>query len=228
MVSYRGRGLALVGPRGAGKTTLAMHLLARGGRLLGSDMGLVRIDARRLQARAMPHLCRIAPATMAENALLHSALPRLHDAVDGRPATPGEGKAKSGSPNQNHLAGPVFFGGKYELIPPHVDRIFGRTVHLSSMPLDAVIFPRFRLGSRSAMCLLDTTEVMRRLQHAILTDPPLADWLPLEQVAVRKHLWSASLAAWEPVRLAGYEWEFGTLGQSDWGLLDRSLELLVI
>ena len=204
---YRNRGLAIIGPKGAGKTTLAMHLLARGGMLLGSDMGSLRAGRGRLQAFAVPHMCRITPATARDNLQLNRL---LHE----RLAT-------------DHLDGPVFFGGKIELYAPGVNAVFERPLHVTALAVDALLFPNFSAGcDRLDLKQIPWNAAWPLLLDRLTNDPPLAEWLPFEEVRNRDALWRGALLDWNSLNLSAVEIEFGDRDTLDWQAIDRLVDEL--
>jgi hypothetical protein len=63
-VALAGRAIAFLGPSGAGKTTLAAHLLARGGRLLTDDVLAVTVAGGAVMAHRGGAVARIDAATV--------------------------------------------------------------------------------------------------------------------------------------------------------------------
>lgn len=208
-VRYRGKGLALSGPRLAGKTSLAMHLLARGAQLLGSDMAQIRVDAQRaIEAVAIPHMCRITRETVFDNGWLAGAFDPAWD------------------DNDNYLRGPLFSHGKYELYDPSLDRIAGRPVAIQSMRVDAVLFPHFSLEvARQHIAPILSSEVIERLISSIGNDRPLADWLPfdLSDRDVAEAQLGRSLTAGGAV-VSGYDVHFGRDTSFDWDVFDTLID----
>lgn len=204
-VRYRGKGVALIGPRRAGKTSLAMHLLSRGGELLGSDMAQIRAGAwGGVEAVSIPHMCRITRETVWDNAWLAAA---IGDAYDG---------------NDEYLSGPLFSHGKYELYDPSLDRIFQRSVGLSAMRLNAIIFPHFAVNiPRHEASAAAQDEGGRRLISSIKTDRPLADWLPFDLSgrergeAELEHRLTSGEAA-----IPAYDFRFGREASLKWDEID--------
>lgn len=66
-VVVNGRGLALSGFAGAGKSTLALHLMSRGATFVSNDRLMVRCDGRSLRMWGLPKLPRINPGTILNN-----------------------------------------------------------------------------------------------------------------------------------------------------------------
>lgn len=193
MLRYRGRGAVIIGPKMAGKTSLAMHFLARGAELLGSDFGEVTITPRgTLQAKAVPHICRITPETITDNVFLYEALdPRRRDGFAYRD-------------------GPVFSHGKYEFFAPGLDHLFRRRVNICSMDVDLLIFPKFSTDTiRQRITPIDAATARARLVHSIAHDRPLADWLPFPDVLSRRGREAPLLDALGKAQLRAVQVEFG-------------------
>ena len=74
-VSTGGRGLALAGIAGAGKSTLALHLLGKGLAFLSNDRVLVRAGSEGVRQAGVPKLPRINPGTAMHQQELHGVLP---------------------------------------------------------------------------------------------------------------------------------------------------------
>ena len=203
---YRGRGIVMMGFRHSGKTTLAMHLLSRGGGLLGSDLGLLRGAPGGLAAAAIPSVCRIAAETIEDNAFLRASI-------------------LSSPHSQDHLRGRVYFDGKHELYPPALDDLFGRSVSVAACAADLIVFPRFsreRGGQR--LCWLPVDEARALVRERLVTDKPLPDWLPFEEVRARAEIearWLDGLVARLPpvARL-----EFGREATLDWREIDEAVD----
>lgn len=201
-VRFRGKGVALIGPRKAGKTSLAMHLLSRGGALLGSDMAQIRPDAQGdIEAASIPHLCRITRETIWDNGLLAVAI------------------GNTGDQNDDYLGGVLFSHGKYELYDPSLDQVFRRPVGISTMKLNAILFPHFAVDtSRHEAAAINGDTGKRRLINSIVTDRPLADWLPFDladrargEEALGRCLNSGDGA------IPAYDFRFGRESSLDWG-----------
>lgn len=208
MVRYRGFGMAIIGPKMAGKTSLAMHFLAHNAQLLGSDFGEVTVAPDgRLQARAVPHICRITPETVTDNVLLSQAIDT------------------SSLPNSAYRAGPVFSLGKFEFFAPGLDHIFGRGVNITSMAVDFLIFPKFsRDVKRQRITPIADQIAKTKLAESIRHDRPLADWLPFPEVQSRKARETSLLEALVDVPVRAYQVEFGQEPSLDWTELNTIIE----
>jgi len=66
-ISYEGRGLAISGFSGMGKSTLALHIMKHGTRFLSNDRLMVRRENAALQLLGVPKLPRINPGTILGN-----------------------------------------------------------------------------------------------------------------------------------------------------------------
>ena len=74
-VSREGRGLALAGFSGMGKSTLALHLMSRGLHFVSNDRLLIRRSGNRVTMLGVPKLPRINPGTALNNPDLESVIP---------------------------------------------------------------------------------------------------------------------------------------------------------
>ena len=208
-VRYRGKGVALIGPRKAGKTSLAMHLLQKGGELLGSDMAEMRVDAGgNLAAKAIPHMCRITPETVLDNALLASRI------------------GSSDDHNRCYLGGPLLSHGKYELYEPSLDDVFGRKVCIGSMKVDALLFPRFSVDTeRQAILRMPDAVGKERLLGSIENDRPLADWLPFD-LSCRKQAETSARKNFsrDEVIAKSFDFHFGKENSLSWDEIDNAFD----
>jgi hypothetical protein len=209
---YRGKGLALLGKRRAGKTSLAMHLLSHGAELLGSDMAQIRFGTDgSVTAIAIPHMCRITSETVWDNALLSKTIGSDFDA------------------NRDYLSGPLYSHGKYELYEPSLDGVFGRSVCIASMQMDALLFPHFSLETpRQGIVAVAAEAGKARLLDSIEKDRPLADWLPFEEVLSRARR-EASLReclTFDSPLIKSYEFSFGRESSLHWEEIDRTIDLI--
>jgi len=74
-VSHHGRGIALAGVAGAGKSTLALHLMSRGLDFVSNDRLLLKKDRPQPLLRGVPKLPRINPGTALNNPHLSAVIP---------------------------------------------------------------------------------------------------------------------------------------------------------
>ncbi|MBA9036823.1 MULTISPECIES: phosphoenolpyruvate carboxykinase (ATP) [Rhizobium] len=203
-VSHLGCGIVIIGPKMAGKTSLAMHFLAHGAQLLGSDFCEIAVaHDGRLRAKAIPQICRITPETVSDNAVLSGAI---------------DVKCRFGT---SYREGVVFSHGKFEFFAPGVDVIFERPVNIVSMSVDLIIFPKFsRELERQRITSLNGQIACEKLATAILHDRPLADWLPLPEVASRASLEAPTLSRLADIPVKAFQMEFGQEPSLDWAELD--------
>jgi len=73
-VSYKGRGLTIAGSSGAGKSTMALHLIGHGASFVSNDRVLVKRDGRELSMFGVPKYPRVNPGTMLNNPNLRGLL----------------------------------------------------------------------------------------------------------------------------------------------------------
>src|SRR2546421_3830062 len=66
-------GVLLLGPRGAGKTTVLMELLSAGLWMLGNDALWLSSDGASVTATAWPHMVRLGEGTIQHNDALRHA-----------------------------------------------------------------------------------------------------------------------------------------------------------
>jgi HprK-related kinase B len=74
-VGYSGKGLALAGFAGMGKSTLALHLMSRGLNFMSNDRLLIKGDSGKPIMTGVPKLPRINPGTALNNPDLASVIP---------------------------------------------------------------------------------------------------------------------------------------------------------
>ncbi|MBU2551409.1 MAG: HprK-related kinase B [Proteobacteria bacterium] len=74
-VSREGKGLALAGFAGMGKSTLALHLMGRGLDFVSNDRLLIKTEGQRRIIRGVPKLPRINPGTALNNPDLTAVIP---------------------------------------------------------------------------------------------------------------------------------------------------------
>jgi hypothetical protein len=203
--SYRGRGILLMGFRRSGKTTLAMHLLSRGGLIIGSDLALLASD-RDWFVEAVPHMCRITRETIADNVLLERAL---------RPF----------AGNRDYLKGPVFFDAKFELYANAMNIVFSRQMQVPKSRIDAVLFPRFSLDARNhSIRPMTPPQAASLVRERLLTDKPLPDWLPFTEVLQRESLQRPALERLIATLPRTAAIEFGKSNSFDWTRFDADFD----
>jgi hypothetical protein len=131
-----GRAVLLVGPKGAGKTTLSLHFLRSGGwRMMANDRAFVGREAAAIVGRGMPTAVKVRPPTLAEFPELRRGLP----AVD-RPYLHALGELVSARPGD---AAPEAV--ELALSPAQVARQLGVERH-GAAPLGAIVFPEVETG----------------------------------------------------------------------------------
>lgn len=210
-LSYQGKGVALIGPRRAGKTSMAMHLLGRGARLLGSDMAQIRMaEGGGIEAASIPHLCRITRETVWDSGWLAQAIGSRFDR------------------NADYLHGPLFSHGKYEFYDPTLDEMLRRRAGIASMPLDAIFFPRFDVETRAQrISAPPEREGALRLMRSIRNDRPLADWLPFDLSArERAEAELGRKLASGGRTLPAFDIDFGRESSLDWAAIDGVIDAI--
>ncbi len=73
-IEWNGRGLALAGFSGMGKSTLALHILSRGGNFVSNDRLLIKKNLDGLQMHGVAKLPRINPGTALNNLNLENVM----------------------------------------------------------------------------------------------------------------------------------------------------------
>jgi len=86
-VAADGKGLAIAGMSGGGKSTLALNLISQGLNFVSNDRLLVRLDGSAAHMAGVPKLPRVNPGTLLHNADLTSILSaeRAHELSDLAP-----------------------------------------------------------------------------------------------------------------------------------------------
>jgi hypothetical protein len=154
-VAAGGEALLIVGPKGAGKTTLSFHLLRSGGcRWITNDRAFAYCDAARFAVRGMPTPVKVLAPTLRsfpelrrglrpiERPYLHA----LHEVVGGH--------------DHDDLTTPAEFA----LSPAQVAHQLG-VAALDAAPLGAIVFPEIRADvAGHAVARLDPHDVAARLR----------------------------------------------------------------
>jgi len=162
-VEAAGRAVLIVGPKGAGKTTLSLHLLRSGGwRMMANDRAFVGREEASVVGRGLPTAVKVRPPTLVEFPELLGHLP----SVD-RPYlyTLDElTKVDAGvAPTETT---------EFALNPAQLARQLGVERH-GAAPLGAIVFPEVRADMIGwAADRLPPGEVGRRLSINLYGGPP--------------------------------------------------------
>lgn len=148
-VETGGRAILIVGPKGGGKTTLALYLLRSGScRVLANDRVFARDTGAALTVHGVPSAVRIRPPTLVEFPELRRGLP----AVDRPYLYSLDELAEAGAALEP--ARPAEFA----LSPPQLLRQLGVEPRASA-PLGAILVPRIQAhGEDGALVRLDPAE----------------------------------------------------------------------
>lgn len=208
MIRFRGKGIAIVGPKNAGKTSFAMHLLNQGAEMLGSDMGVVAQGSDgTLRALAIPHMCRVTRETIQDNFFLKNVVTSQFDG------------------NVDYMSGPLFSHGKFELFAPVLNQLYDRQVNISSMRLDTLLFPDFSVHNQTQeITPIPASDANRLLLDSIIHDRPLADWLPFEEVLTRKDREAPILAKLRNFTPTAFKIRFGQEPTLNWDKIVETLD----
>ncbi|MBI2170227.1 MAG: hypothetical protein HYU28_12135 [Actinobacteria bacterium] len=159
-VVYRDRGLLLLGQRAAGKSTLAMRLMAAGASWVGNDLVYVRPAGDGCEMIAFPHMTRLAAGTIRDN-------DRVLDVLAAVPRT------------GDYLRSPIFNGGKEEFYFPVLARMWGDDIVCRQTTVDAIVIPSLDPDRATSEALpLRPTDARARVIESLRNDPPYPDWLP--------------------------------------------------
>jgi len=153
-VETTSRGVLIVGPKGAGKTTLSLHLLRSGPwRMMANDRAFVGHDAGAFMVRGMPTAVKVRPPTLAEFPELRRGLPPVERPYLHTLDELATAEAGAASPE----------GAEFALSPAQLARQLG-VERCGAAPLSAIVFPDVRAamaGWRAERLAPD--EVGRRL-----------------------------------------------------------------
>jgi hypothetical protein len=136
-VEAAGRAIVIVGPKGAGKTTLSLHLLRAGlCRPVANDRVFAGADAGGFTARGIPTPVKIRPLTLAGLPELHRGLPWIERPYLYSVDELGRG-AGTGTPDGAELA----------LTPAQLAHRLG-VEPVGSAPMGALVFPEVRTAAK--------------------------------------------------------------------------------
>ncbi|MCB9919828.1 MAG: HprK-related kinase B [Planctomycetes bacterium] len=161
VVMEDGRGIAISGFSGGGKSTLALWLVGDGSRFVSNDR--VLIDASRDRARMLgvPKLPRINPGTLLSNPALSGILPAERVEALRRLPTSELWDLEE----------------KYDV---NIDRCFGEGRIQSAAPLDAFLILSWDRRSTDPMSIRHVDLAARRELIAAIRKPPGPFWLDAE------------------------------------------------
>jgi hypothetical protein len=132
-VEASGRALLIVGPKGAGKTTLSLYLLRSGGcRALANDRVFASVAETSISIRGVPTAVKIRSATAAAFPELRRGLERVE-----RPYLHSLAELAQVAAREERVDESV----ELALSPPQLLRRLG-VAALASAPLGAIVFPR--------------------------------------------------------------------------------------
>jgi hypothetical protein len=162
-VEVSGRAVLIVGPKGAGKTTLALHLLRSGlCGMMANDRAFVGCESGAVVVRGVPTAVKVRPSTQAEFPELRRDLPPVE-----RPYlyTLDELAREASSPGRVDST-------EFALSPAQLARQL-RVTPVGTAPLGAVVFPEVRADLVGwAVERLDAAGAGRRLFANLYGGPP--------------------------------------------------------
>ena len=153
-VEAAGRAVLIVGPKGAGKTTLSLHLLRSGHwRMMANDRAFVGYDATAVVVRGMPTAVKVRPPTLAEFPELRRGLPPVDRPYLHTLDELAKANTSAAVPESTEFA----------LSPAQLAHQLG-VERRGSAPLGAIVFPEVRADVAGwAADRLDPEEIGRRL-----------------------------------------------------------------
>jgi hypothetical protein len=162
-VEAAGQAVLIVGPKGAGKTTLSLHLLRSGGwRMMANDRAFVGREEASVVGRGLPTAVKVRPPTLAEFPELRRGLPSvdrpyLHTLDELAKVDVG-------------IAAPET--SEFALSPAQLAHQL-RVERHGAAPLGAILFPEVRADMTGwAADRLPRDEVARRLLTNLYGGPP--------------------------------------------------------
>jgi hypothetical protein len=164
-VETAGRAVLFVGPKGAGKTTLSLHLLRGGGwRAIANDRAFLGHEGTAVVARGMPTAVKLRPATLAEFPELSRGLPPVK-----RPYLYTLDELAAGTLEETL---PDLEAIDLALSPAQIARQV-RAGSCGAAPAGAVVFPEVRAGTTGwAAERLNPDEVACRLRANLYGGAP--------------------------------------------------------
>lgn len=161
-VEAAGQAVLIVGPKGAGKTTLSFHLLRSGRcRMMANDRAFVGPDATSFQVRGIPTTVKVRPPTLAEFPELRRGFPAvdrpyLHTLDELANVVTGDAVPET---------------TEFALSPAQLARQL-RVEPVGSAPLGAIVFPHIRTDVVGwAADRLDPKEVASQLRANLYGGP---------------------------------------------------------
>ena len=159
---YQNKGLAFVGRRRSGKSTMLMQLVMDGGAIVGNDLSFIDIRGSSPKLVAFPHQTRLAQGTIQGD-------PRLRRLFDQRDFLAND-----------YPDAPVFNEEKFEIYYSAMVRLFGRDPMVRSFELHAIVFPVLDLAvSESTYTRIGRLDAIQRVDTQFRLDPALPDWIPI-------------------------------------------------
>lgn len=152
--SIGGAGVMMPGVKGAGKSTLMTHLLARGAKFIGNDATLCTLENGAIGLTAVPQCVRLSQGSIENIKPLEAVV------VGGRVGQ--------------------FIEGKFEFMPSAFDKAFGGH-HLSSPSrLDLILIPRIDVSRTDYAIEMGESEATRSfLREALFCQYHAYTWSPL-------------------------------------------------
>jgi hypothetical protein len=162
-VEADGRGVLIVGPKRAGKTTLSLHLLRSGHwHMMANDRAFVGRDATTVVVRGMPTAVKVRPPTLAEFPELRRGLPPVDRPYLHTLDELAKADVSAAVPETTEFA----------LSPAQLAHQLG-VERRGSAPLGAIVFPEVRADTAGwAADRLDPEEIGRLLLGNLYGGPP--------------------------------------------------------
>lgn len=159
---YRNKGLAFMGRRRSGKSTMLMHLVMDGGAIVGNDLSFIDIGSVSPKLVAFPHQTRLALGTIQGDPELHHLFEQGQFVTD------------------NYPCAPVFNEGKFEIYYNAMVQLFGHDPMIRRFEFHAIVFPVLDLSlDESTYIVVDKMDAKQRVEMQLRLDPALPDWIPI-------------------------------------------------